>query len=581
MLETSLLNPFGENLEIRGNSVYWINNGILVRKFTFSEGTTISSAIFTSFQTPHRSKSFSATQNSTEDAIVIITTQCAHVYYLSGATFLVSLPYSISKVLSCDRGLILSRDTSSDEPNIDSFVIPNFFIMSDPLLDIGSIVSSSVASISHSEEMIYFGDSSTANALCATFDVNKAMLKIYSVRHISSQPSNFSNNFFVKPKDYSRRRSSRLGLGHNDTTDIESTLETSVFQSRLDLSLSHTRDIGGLEASESATNHTTTSYNGQQHIQKEVLLTLVESFQLNSYISNLDVHLFSFSSSYCVAVTDTVQRQAIFLTFEQDTFQKSFKFKGSQKIEALSVSPIKLGINESSREIAIILTVNSLVYFYDSFSQIQSDLMRFPFHWKRVTQLSINCGSVYAITDEGHYKTELKLEPQDFLVTKCFQMLGLILTEPEFISWNFLWASILFTESSFTEWDAFVSAIILLIIPHDTITNHSHDFLSNPESYTFSDQYCIYLKNLPNLQRPPDDALVNNHNFFRHFIFSLFLIKEDARLDIALQGEVVHLEELLHHLLSWSDCLSTWCASIFDHHLKRVPSKFLAFINRN
>lgn len=575
MFECSMLNPFGERLEIRGTSVYWINNGILVRKFTFSEGTNISSAIFTSFRASSQNKSLPNISGSKEDAIVIITTQCAHVYYLSGATFLVNLPYSITKVLSCDRGLILSRDTSNDEHHIDSFTIPNFFLMSDPLLDLGAIVSSSIASISLSEEIIFFGDSSTPSALCVTFDVKKATLKVYSVRHMSLQTSTFSNQFPVKIKDYSRRKSSRISSGNYDSTDAESTLEASIFNSRLDQSLSHTRDIGNLESIDGITINSISSFAGSQNIQKEVLLTLIESFRLSSHISNLDVHLFSYSSSYCVAVTDSAQLQAIFLTFEMEFSQKPSKFKGSQKIDAISVTPMNLVFNGLTREVAIILTPDSLVYFYDSFSQVQSAAIRFPLDWKRVVKLSIYAGSIYAVTEEGHYKTELSLEPHSSLVEKPFKILSLILEEPEFIAFNFLWTSILFTESSFTEWDAFVSAIILLFIPSNILGNSSHPFNSNHDAYSFSEQYSLYLATLQNFLGSAHDLILDNSNFRQQFIFSLFLIKEDARLDIAFQQEVELLEELLSHLSAWSDCLPNWRTSITIGETKRVTGKFM------
>lgn len=583
-MEFSKAIPFlaiGESLEIRGNAVYWINNGSLVRKFTFSEGTCISSAIFTSFKASTQgksltSKSLTTDDSPTENAIVIIIMQCAHVYYLSGASYLVNLPYSISKVLSCHWGLVLSRDVSSDAHAHENVPAPNFFLMSDPLLDLGAIVSSSIASISQSEEMIYFGDSMHFGEFCVTFDIEKDTLKVYSVRHISSHNSSFTHQLSTRIKDHSRRKSSRVSSGYFDATDSNLTLETSLFPSKPDQNTSNAREVASLDMAENFSGFpystSSSTSTGTQNIHKEALLTLIDSFRLKSNITDLDAHLFSFSTGFCVVVTDSAQHQAIFLSFEWDPSQKIMKFKGSQKMEAISVSPTHVNYNGIAREVAVILTSEPCVNFYDPFSNILSDNIRFPSDKRKITKLSNYKGNIYAITEEGHYKTELTLEPHSSLVIRCFKLLGLILDESDYIAFSFLWASIMIIEGSFTEWDALVSSVILLFVPSECLKELTHSLTTHPDIFAFSEQYCVYLSIAPKFLTRYES--VNYPNFRQQFLFSLFLIKEDSRLDIALRSEVTLVEELLLHLSSWSACLASWGNSIALGKTKKIPCEF-------
>lgn len=546
--DASLHNSFGGSLQIKGSSVYWINNGVLVRKFTFSLGTIISCAIFTSFKSTSQIKLHP--DSAVEDAIVIVTSQCAHVYYLSGPTFLVNLPCSISNILSCDRGVIFSRD-SSDDINYDNILIPNFFLMSDPLLELGAIVSSSIASIARSEQLLYFGNSNNSVVLGVTFDAKQHALKVYSARHVNSSNS---TQLPIKARDHSRRKSSRVNGQLETITDTSLLPESSIFQTRLDHSLFNTRELSSYETADGfpSSFNSTTSLFGFQNIQKEVLLTLIESFHLNSHISSLAVHHFSFSTISCVAITDSLQQQAIFLTFEGATTQKQVTFLSSQKIDAISVSPIPMTMHGSTREVALILTTESSVYFYDPFSHVKSDPIRFPASWKKIARLSIHSGSIFAISEDGHYNTELTLDPNNELVKKCFKMLALLLDESVYVAFLFLWAAILFLQESFTEWDSFVSAITILFIPSQVLDNYGKLISSLPTDYSFSTQYSVYLSRLSEYTGNFD--IISASSIRQQLLILLFLIKEDSRLDVSLRKEVKLLEELLVHLLSWAGC---------------------------
>lgn len=549
--DASLYNSFGGSLQIKGSSVYWINNGILVRKFTFSLGTTISCAIFTSFKSTSQLKLRS--DSAVEDAIVIVTSQCVHVYYLSGPTFLVNLPCSISNVLSCDRGVIFSRDLSSDDSNYDNIMIPNFFLMSDPLLELGAIVSSSIASISRSEQLLYFGNSNNSVVLGVTFDAKQHALKVYSARHVNTSNS---TQFPVKAREHPRRKSSRVSGPLDTTTETNFSLESSVFQTRLDHSLFSTRELSSYETADGFSNsfNSSSSFLGFQNIQKEVLLTLIESFHLSSHTSSLAVHHFSLSTISCIVVTDSLQQQSIFLTFECAASQKQLKFLRSQKVDAISVSPIPMTIHGTTREVALILTPESSVYFYDPFLHVKSDHIQFPATWKKIAKLSIHSGSIFAVSEEGHYNTEFSLEPHSELVQKCFKMLALLLDESDYVAFLFLWATILFLEESFTEWDSLVSAITILFIPSQVLNNCDMLFSTSPTDYSYSNQYSVYLSRLSGYTGNFDDATLSASSIRQQLLLLLFLIKEDSRLDVSLGKEVNLLEEILVHLLSWSGC---------------------------
>lgn len=568
--EAHLRRPFGESLEIKGRTVYWVNNGILVRKFTFPRGTQITSAVFTSFQSSSPSMPKNGSSKLKEDAVVIVTLQFCHIYYMSGPTFLVNIPRSISKVIRCDRGLILSRDVSNDDLTTDNFTLPKFFLMNDPLLDLGAIVSSSIASISQFEEMLYFGDSNPVDALCVTFDVRKFSLNIYSVRHISSQVSSLSNQAFPKSKDYSRRRSNRVSSAILDSIDTES-LESSLFHSRMDQPIINSRDMTNANPSESASM--TSNIFGSLSFRKEALLTLIDSFHFNVDVSDLNIHSISYSSNYCVAVTDASRNQTVFLVFEYDINSRALKFNRSAKMSARSVSPIALSLHTNTRDVILILTSDSSAIFFDPFLQIKSQTLCFPKDWITTTNLFVHSDNVYAMTNEGYHKTDITLISHSSLVTKCFKTLALVLESPDYVTFTFLWATIRFTNKSYTEWDALVSTIILTFIPSDIQKAECPPFIFSPEEYSFSKQYSSYLSNIRILLATLNDVGRITSNFRQALIFSLFLIKEDSRLDIARIQDAYLLEELLIHLLAWSGTSMGWTRSLTIGMNKVVPCK--------
>lgn len=543
--------PLGKVLEIKENTVLWINNGVLVRKFTFPKGTEISHALFTSFTSSSPSQRNShGNPKSKEDAVVIVVHQFCHVYYLSGPTFLVNIPRSISKVLKCDRGLILSRNPLVENNSNDSATLPRFFLMSDPLSELGAIVSTSTKSISNFEDMLFFKDIGATNALCLTFDSEKLTLNAYFVRYISPYSSSFAPDVF-KPKDTTKRKSARLSSApFSDMVDSDP-LEVSLFNSKNDFSSSNFRDMINIDSSETKSALFSLDSSNALSYRKEVLLTLIDYFHFDSHISNLEQQFFTYNSKYCISIVDTTQMQCVFLHFENNSFPNSVKFQRSVTMNASSVNPMRIQINGIHRDVALVLVGNNSAVLFDPFMEVESHTFFLPQEWGQISKFTCHAGSVYAHSTQTRHKVSISLSPQTGLVSKCMKTLMIALEEHDFVQFNFLWTIIKFSDELFTEWDAFACAVLLLFLSGAIATDSQHSFIAHPENYCNSEQYFQYAKSIATFAPNLKEEEFTTADFHKACLFCLFLVKEDARLDVSLQNEVESLEQLLTHLFAW------------------------------
>lgn len=551
------LSAFGERLEIVERCVSWLKDGALVQKFTYPEGIMAVAATFTYFRDTSEFKPGTTERPVKQKAIAVLTNQSLHVYYHSGPTHVISLPCQVKSIMGTDRGLIIARDSSYDEDTIESLSLPNFFILTDPLLEFGSIVSSSVGSISMKEEMLFFGNAENSGDICVTYDTEKLGLNVYYIRQLSQLPSPLISNFGLKTKDLSRRKSSRVSTGHFAPVDMDSPRQSSFFGSRLDPAISFTREFGGLDFLDPSIPPSAQYYNGIQNSHKEISLSLIESFRLTSTIGNIKIDLITLKDKYCVTMFDEEQQKVIFLLFEPRSSHKTYKFKSSLRLDASYLIPVEIGY-ETKRSAVLVLTPESAIYFYEPFTQIRSSVIQFPSEMSQIRKF-VNYGkSTLAITDEGLYSTEIIVRPETELVEKCFKLIEIILESHEFISFNFLWASILFAEDDCNEWDAFVMAIMLMYIPESVFHQEDHPLISNPDRFSKSEKYQSYLRIIHNLPSFSKDVILNISSFHRQLIHILFLVKEDSKLDIALGRDLESVENLMLHLLSWSQYDVNW-----------------------
>lgn len=577
MSGSALLRSFGETLEVCGSCVNWINNGILVRRFTFPEGTTINTAIFASFRpSPQRTAAFSGAIPAKEDAIVIVTPQCAHIYYLSGSTFLVNFSCPIIKVLGCDHGLILSRDmnmTPYDEV-LDAAKLPKFFLLNDPLLEFSSVVFSDKTPVSHKEEILYFGDSAGANNLCVTFETETSSLRIYHTLQLRQQSSLLPEQASVKGREFARRKSTRKSSNIFPSQEIDSTLEASLFMSRLDNNPYFNKDTLN---SEIIFSSPMSSYHNLQTINKEVLLTLIHEFNLYTNLESIDVKLLNRGLTSCFFITNKEEASAIFLMFEK-SFRKSFhSFKKSEKIEGNSMTTTEMGFGVHKRTVLVVLKNNSSIYFYDPFLAVRSNTIEFPTNHEKLIKFVKHSNTTYLITEGGIYQSEIILSPQHELVINCFKNLEVILEDYQFVLFNFLWSSILFTESC-ADWDALVLTLIALFIAPYVKSNPYHPINQSPHLYVFSEKYKFYLTALPRIIPYAEGFHRYSSNIYELIIYSFFLIKEDVRLDISRAADLLLVEELLLHIVPWSGISLNWHTLNNLSDSKKPPCKYTQFI---
>ena len=151
-------------------------------------------------------------------------------------------------------------------------------------------------------------------------------------------------------------------------------------------------------------------------------------------------------------------------------------------------------------------------------------------------------------------------------------MLEVILEDHQFIAFTFIWSSIHFTESC-SDWDAFVLTLIILFIAPFIKSNPYHPMNRTPHLYVSSERYKSYLTALPRIGSYAEGLYNYSSNFHEHIIYILFLVKEDARLDVSRTADFLLVEELLLHLVPWSDISLNWDTLNNLSDSKRPPCK--------
>lgn len=295
-----------EDLVVTKHSVLWYQSGILRRKFGFSDNV-VKKALFTSFESPelmssmrsskrtsnyrtleadpaenNERSSAAAWRTSRRRALVIILTDLAHVYFLDGAHFVMSIPFTIRDAFATNEGLIIEREITESETvgsqvdnlpsimtdNSDPILLdpspekfPKFFSVIDPMADLGLVIFQpltsstyvpSDSSLHNTEDLVFISD--IANSpLAVTYERKEddiSILHVYYFRHLITEKveeRHASPGFNRRRSTMSRRKSSMI---HTATDELNSSATQGLdISTRTDISL--TMDRMGIDQMDS------------------------------------------------------------------------------------------------------------------------------------------------------------------------------------------------------------------------------------------------------------------------------------------------------------------------------------------
>ncbi|CAZ83653.1 unnamed protein product [Tuber melanosporum] len=277
-----------EELLVTGYAVIWSQGGVIRRVFRYDvEGEPVVQAVLTWFPSDDpqdASRTYAAqlgnfpkakggdtsgataASDDTEDeivsqgrarALVVLLKTQAFVYFLSGTSHVIHLPFEVEHAMPAPRGLILQRKPPalSVSPPIPGFSTgnsfsarpvvntvkdaPRLFSLTDPLLEVGLIVSPGNAP--SAEDLIFISPSSELEfpasedasgnpvahgspevIFAVTKNPEKAQITIWSVRYIPQEPPTNTQRRTPSANSgtASARRRSSFGPGTGATTPV-------------------------------------------------------------------------------------------------------------------------------------------------------------------------------------------------------------------------------------------------------------------------------------------------------------------------------------------------------------------------
>ncbi|KAK9458367.1 hypothetical protein V1511DRAFT_514433 [Dipodascopsis uninucleata] len=536
-----------EDLVVREHSVLWYESGVLRRKFGFPEDK-VKHAIFTYFEDPapsipsesssstaadgsrrKRGKSYgqlSISSSSTiklkrKRAIVIFLDEFAHIFFLSGARYVVNIPFSVQSAFATDRGLLLEREVSdeilsrddfkadilmgssqaTDDVLMQSSLIPRFFTLTDPMTDVGlgfrSSAGSSVNSFSgfsSTEELLFVSNHSPQGAqhvlLAATLDKLSRTINVYQFKYLPIEGTVPSRR-----RTMSRRRSSILHSIVEDTNmstaDSKSPLANNrTATSRTDTSLTIDRmGAAAIDAAETVNGNMFAGFAAPmfswwydiESLRKEIEFSHVESFPIRIDNDTDDVkalHVVDYDSKIqALGILQSSDSTLMILFFSLEGH--FLRFEDSVKISARDAVAINTEYDDLSgmrHSNILILSTEGYLYLYNPFLRLYSPRLDFKEYGTTLKYAIGNRVSVQLV-DGSLKRIEVIQSPSSIYVAKALQVVQALLDpyQQEILNFQFSVALTRLKRSSHVtshEWDALTVALFTSWLSSDFVLDN-------------------------------------------------------------------------------------------------------------
>lgn len=493
----------GNKLSVVNDTVYWTNNGIFLRKFSFPDSTNLK-AVFVDF--PQYQKLQKGNAHS-KRAIAILNSAKIHIYFIGGSFHIVKPPFVTSSISSCPYGLILSRNFGTDPTDTEEY-ITKFYLLSNPLSFCEPIYPFSLTNISYSEEIVHFGASDKV-PFCICYDPINRLIKIYHVR-----------------KHNARFHGSNI-------LQLESKKKGS---SAFNINMKHKAIIP------------------EEYPAPSLMFAIIDSFQSDLFIQNpvsISSTYFEEYSTITLNEEDTISTM-IFSNEDANTT----KLVNTYEFPGISSANVKL---PNGSPILVILNSPDSFYFADLFLQVKSKTFLIPQDWIPINRLEVSSEEdeddyLYAIGANKFYNLETFLFPKNFLPAIIFQALYQYCNPVLVRMLHFEWAYLQYKNISINEWESFSICISTLIFSSEKLkaiaetTQNSNSNLLNkicktPESVDFGD----FSTNHEEIERFTVDAIIVLH-----------YLREELKVQSGTAQSVESLGELLAFITTTCGWTENW-----------------------
>lgn len=522
-------------LAIQGNAVYWYKGDLLSRKFTYE--TEVVNAFFTHFNvTGDDSKKESNTTR--ENILAILLQRTVHIYFKDGRSYSHSFPFEIKSGHPYENGIVLERKDSTSIP---------FVTMTEPIPELGSIVSSSTTSISTNERLIMFSPTSDHSITLTVNEMNKS-LNLYHTRFLHRLNNSVANpmggNIKRKPSYPSRKASL---VNSNDDSNLGQGDEIKVEKKR---SISHSGVLSidrmtsydfntNIKSSESNSTSSST-----ETLRKDAILSRVDSIQLETNISIKDLVSASlmFGNKEAVIIKDKNSTLFEILIFDIQNGSVSVpKFVGSSTLSGKYIDFTQTSLPG----FIILLSKTNELELYNPFLNLGTNV----FHPDKNLDSLYDSFGTQLIAKDFHSNIlnyNLTLGPRVHTIRTFLNSLKYLTNSYTF---NYIWITWI---NAFAlvkdDWKAFVVTILASVVP----------FSISPGDVEANNEISELLLQIGVLQKKAIEDGFSLKDMAPNIILALHLIREDLKLNILNTKIIDDLGLLLAQLTFWMSWSENW-----------------------
>lgn len=450
-------------------------------------------------------------------------------------------------------------NSSSSSSSSIAYSEGNFLTLTDPVGELGLIVSSSTSSFS-SKELIVLYPEYTSSTLAATYNSLDKTITIYHTRYLSRSKRSKSKS--VLGLNSSTRKNSKRSIsgGNMMLSSTSRFLDDDPRNSRFTSNpLSYDRMASGTEYL-SDTVGTMSSSVDNWTLRKEAIFTKLISIPFNSDVSYLKVFNISYNDKEAIVIVNLEFHLITIYLIEKSSSQAvPSKFKDTITIDGLDAAKFDMGTTNSTY--IAFLHSNREIVLYNPFYGLFSPSIQIPTSYPPVVSIDdISDLEISLLCEDGkHYtiylQTKVVGKHINILIESLKYLSHDLIYENFWLQWC---ANMSLNIPNCDEWKLYVITLLSVSLP-DNLDLSQTDFNTNEIT-----KLLPYVEKARLLNKKPESMTFTNNAdlslepLLPKIVLALHLVREDLRLNILAQEQFNKLSVLLSQLIYWMSWSRAW-----------------------
>lgn len=610
-----------QKLLIFEKKVIWLSGGLIIR--TIKLENPLIDCFFTKFENQNLENNYDNDKvKSDDEVLVIVLDDQIRVYDKKKSALVVSFPIHIQRAFPFHSGIVIGKKIEVQAPTdvlgkssttqndlmiplspssghvsafsmqqsysntigsassiSSSYTESNFLTLTDPIGELGSIVSSSTTSFSPTEELILYPDS-TSSLLAITYNLSEETINVYYIRYLSRSKSS-------KTKSYSginysggirknSKRSSSSGLLNPPTTRI---LDDDVKHWRSTSNpLSYDRMASGSELPDTVKN-TSGVYSYMAfdscNLRKDVIFTKIHSILFKSDINDLKFFILPYKDKEAIVIVNRKLHLIDIYMFDKSSSQVVLsKYKSTTTLKGIDAARFDMGQTKSSY-ITILKNSHEFI-LYNPFYDLYSPPINIPLQSPRIVKLDdINDYEIsFLCEDNKHYQVYLQARPQDKHVNNYINSLKYLSHDLIYQNFWLHWCSNISLGMPYCDdWKLYIVTLLSISLPENVDLSTVNTGL-NEITELLPYVYQARVRNKQPEVKALSTSDLSLESLLPKIALSLHATREDLKLNILTNKEFDRLTILLSQLVHWMSWSEAWQIyynvdrAIIDHSMK-------------